>query len=172
MAGNEGNSDGLAAGKVVGGANAQQGFRNSPAYNIVLAVVIAALAVGVVMILLNQNKQPDGAELLKLTELRVQKQAEKYLATKVVKADGVEVPKDLSFKVSSLRFTTPNVEEVRELPAEIQFEMDLVTTGAPDEKQGKVTGYYSKVTGEMLLNYDLIYMHDSVPSSYHGWTVE
>lgn len=175
MAGNAQNGSGLPAGKVGSEANQPggKGFRDGPAYNIILGVIVIALAVGVCLILRAQYSKPDGPELLTLTQLRVQKQVEKYLAQKVIKTDAVEgIPKDLSFKATTLRFTTPDVVGSNKLPDIIQFEMDLATTGAPEGKQGQVKGYFDKSIGEMMLNYDLIYMHDSVPSSYGAWDEE
>jgi hypothetical protein len=176
MAENAQKNDGLSAGKVVSGGNQVEpkGFRDSPKYNMVLGVVIFCLAVGVFLIIRSQNSRPDGRVLLELTAKRVEKQVTSYLAKKVIKTDNenIQIPKSLSFKPSPIRFTTRDLEGVRVLPEVIEFEMDLVTTGGPEERQGKVTGQFEKDTGGMLLIYDLIYVQDSVPSAYGAWDEE
>jgi hypothetical protein len=172
MSDNVQKDSGLASAKIVSPPAVEKGFRDSPAYNYTLGAIILALAIGIAVILVNQNSQPDGAELLSLTERRVQKQAQAYLAKKKIRADGIEVPKDLAFKVGTLEFTTPDVRGSKTLPDVIEFEMNLITTGAPEGKQGKIVGFFTKSTGAMLINYDLIYAQDSVPSGYSGWDVE
>lgn len=135
----------------------------------VFVVFIVIVLLGVIGVLVrNTFGSPDGEELASLIQQRALLNVTEYVKSKKVDYISTEGDrKPMNFEVGKFRFITP-VEGLATLPEVVEFEIDLITTGHPDNLQGKATGAFHKGESELRIKVDQLTFQNDLVAGYRG----